>query len=113
MNLSLPSIAVAPEALNPHMGRRRQHGPRTACADRLSCPRVVVAVAPLHHDRRQLYDRLAKDVAQMKADIGNDIVGRRVVADARGGIAQIKATLIEFRERIDRLEFNEDGRKHA
>ena len=49
----------------------------------------------------------------MKADIGNDIVGRRVVADARGGIAQIKATLIEFRERIDRIEANEDGRKHA
>jgi hypothetical protein len=35
------------------------------------------------------------------------------VADARGDIAQIKATLIEFRERIDRIEANEDGRKHA
>jgi hypothetical protein len=32
---------------------------------------------------------------------------------ARGDIAQIKATLIEFRERIDRIEANEDGRKHA
>ena len=49
----------------------------------------------------------------MKADIGNDIAGRRAVADARGDIAQIKATLIEFRERIDRIEANEDGRKHA
>ena len=49
----------------------------------------------------------------MKADIGNDIAGRRAVADARGDIAQIKATLVEFRERIDRIEVNEDGRKHA
>jgi hypothetical protein len=55
----------------------------------------------------------AKDVAQLKADLGNDIAGRRAVADARGDIAQIKATLIEFRERIDRIEANEDGRKHA
>ena len=36
-----------------------------------------------------------------------------MVGDARGDIAQIKATLIEFRERIDRIEANEDGRKHA
>lgn len=56
---------------------------------------------------------VGKDVAQLKADIGNDIAGRRAVADARGDIAQIKATLIEFRERIDRIEDNEDGRKHA
>ncbi len=56
---------------------------------------------------------VGKDVAQLKADIGNDIAGRRAVADARGDIAQIKATLIEFRERIDRIEANEDGRKHA
>jgi len=55
----------------------------------------------------------AKDIAQLKAEIGNDIAGRRAVADARGDIAQIKATLVEFRERIDRLESNEDGRKHA
>ena len=56
---------------------------------------------------------VGKDVAQLKADIGNDIAGRRAVADARGDIAQIKATLVEFRERIDRIEANEDGRKHA
>lgn len=56
---------------------------------------------------------VGKDVAQLKADIGNDIAGRRAVADARGDIAQIKATLIEFRERIDRIEANQDGRKHA
>ena len=73
----------------------------------------MVALAPFHHDRRQLHDRLAKDVAHLKADLGNDIAGRRAVADARGDIAQIKATLIEFRERIDRIEANEDGRKHA
>ena len=56
---------------------------------------------------------VGKDVAQLKADIGNDIAGRRAVADARGDIAQIKATLVEFRDRIDRIEANEDGRKHA
>lgn len=55
----------------------------------------------------------AKDIAQLKAEIGNDIAGRRAVAEARGDIAQMKATLVEFRERIDRLEANEDGRKHA
>ena len=54
-----------------------------------------------------------KDVAQLKADIGNDITGRPAVADARGDIAQIKATLVEFRERIDRIEANEDGRSRA
>jgi len=56
---------------------------------------------------------VGKDVAQLKAETGNEIAGRRAVADARGDIAQIKATLIEFRERIDRIEANEDGRKHA
>ena len=52
-------------------------------------------------------------MAQLKADIGNDMPERRAVADARGGIAQINATLIEFREPIERIEANEDGRKHA
>ncbi len=56
---------------------------------------------------------VGKDVAQLKADIGNDIAGRRAVADARTDIAQMKATMAEFRERIDRIEANEDGRKHA
>jgi hypothetical protein len=55
----------------------------------------------------------AKDVVQLKADVGNDIAGRKVVAEARTDIAQMKATLAEFRERIDRLESHEDGRKHA
>lgn len=56
---------------------------------------------------------VGKDVAHLEAEIGNDIAGRRAVADARGDIAQIKATLVEFRERIDRIEANEDGRKHT
>lgn len=56
---------------------------------------------------------VGKDVAQLRADLGNDIAGRRAVAAVRGDIAQIKATLIEFRERIDRIEANVDTRKHA
>ena len=55
----------------------------------------------------------AKEIAQLKADISNDIAGRKVVAEARTDIGQIKATLIEFRERIDRLESHWDGHKHA
>jgi hypothetical protein len=53
----------------------------------------------------------AKEIAQLKSDVSNDIAGRRAVAEAREDIARIKATLTEFRERIDRLETHEDGRK--
>jgi ABC-type multidrug transport system fused ATPase/permease subunit len=55
----------------------------------------------------------AKEITAIKEDVSNDIAGRRVVAEARTDIAQIKATMGEFRERIDRIEANEDGRKHA
>lgn len=55
----------------------------------------------------------AKEITAIKEDVSNDIAGRRVVAEARTDIAQIKATMGEFRERIDRLESNEDGRRHA
>ncbi|MCA3561815.1 MAG: hypothetical protein IOC82_12385 [Aestuariivirga sp.] len=55
----------------------------------------------------------AKDILAIKADVSNDIAGRKVVADARTDIAHIKATMVEFRERIDRLENNEDGRRHT
>lgn len=55
----------------------------------------------------------AKEIAQIKSDVSNDIAGRRAVAEAREDIARIKATLAEFRERIDRLESHEDGRKRA
>ena len=55
----------------------------------------------------------AKEIVALKADVSNDIAGRKVVAEARTDIAQIKATMAEFRERIDRIEANEDGRKHA
>jgi hypothetical protein len=55
----------------------------------------------------------AKEISAIKTDVSNDIAGRKVVAEARTDIAQIKATLAEFRERIDRLESHEDGRKHA
>lgn len=54
-----------------------------------------------------------REVAALKADVSNDIAGRRVVAEARTDIAQIKATIGEFRERIERIEAIEDGRKHA
>jgi len=53
----------------------------------------------------------AKEIAKLKADVSNDIAGRRAVAEAREDIACIKVTLAEFRERIDRLESHEDGRK--
>lgn len=55
----------------------------------------------------------AKEITAIKEDVSNDIAGRRVVAEARTDIAQIKATMGELRERIDRLESNEDGRKHT
>jgi hypothetical protein len=54
-----------------------------------------------------------KEINDIKADVSNDIAGRRVVAEARTDIAQMKATLGELRERIDRLENNEDGRRRA
>ena len=54
-----------------------------------------------------------EEIVALKADVSNDIAGRKVVAEARTDIAQIKATLAEFRERIDRIEANQDGRKHA
>ena len=62
---------------------------------------------------RQTLTANAKEIVALKADVSNDIAGRKVVAEARTDIAQIKATLAEFRERIDRLESHEDGRKHA
>jgi len=55
----------------------------------------------------------ARDIADLKADIDNDIAGRRAVAETKTDVAQMKATLAEFRERIDRIEDIEDGRKHA
>ena len=55
----------------------------------------------------------AKEISAIKIEISNDIAGRKVVAEARTDIAQIKATLGEFRERIDRLESNQDGRSRA
>jgi hypothetical protein len=55
----------------------------------------------------------AKEIGAIKIEISNDIAGRKVVAEARTDIAQIKATVGEFRERIDRLESNEDGRSRT
>jgi hypothetical protein len=54
-----------------------------------------------------------KEITQIKSDVSNDIAGRRAVAEAREDIARIKATLAEFRERVDRLESHEDRRKSA
>ena len=112
MNPSLPSIAVAPEALTLTwvvVG--------SIVVELLVLIVFLVRVSWWLSHRFTMIDAsfmtVGKDVAQLKADIGNDIAGRRAVADARGDIAQIKATLVEFRERIDRIEANEDGRKHA
>ena len=112
MNPSPPSIAVAPESLTLTwvvVG--------SIVIELLVLIVFLVRVSWWLSHRFTMIDAsfmtVGKDVAQLKADIGNDIAGRRAVADARGDIAQIKATLIEFRERIDRIEANEDGRKHA
>ncbi len=112
MNPSPPSIAVAPEALTLTwvvVG--------SIVIELLVLIVFLVRVSWWLSHRFTMIDAsfmtVGKDVAQLKADIGNDIAGRRAVADARGDIAQIKATLIEFRERIDRIEANEDVRKHA
>ena len=112
MNPSQPSITVAPEALTLTwvvVG--------SIVLELLVLIVFLVRVSWWLSHRFTMIDAsfmtVGKDVAQLKADIGNDIAGRRAVADARGDIAQIKATLIEFRERIDRIEANEDGRKHA
>jgi hypothetical protein len=51
----------------------------------------------------------AKEIGAIKIDVSNDIAGRKVVAEARTDIAQIKATLGEFRERIDRFEATRTG----
>jgi hypothetical protein len=56
---------------------------------------------------------MAKEIAQLKSDVSNDIAGRRAVAEAREDIARVKATLAEFRERIDRLGSHEDGQKRV
>ena len=112
MNPSLPSIAVSPEVLTLTwvvVG--------SIVVELLVLIVFLVRVSWWLSHRFTMIDAsfmtVGKDVAQLKADIGNDIAGRRAVADARGNIAQIKATRIEFRERIDRIEANEDGRKHA
>jgi len=112
MNPSQPSIAIAPEALTLTwvvVG--------SIVLELLVLIVFLVRVSWWLSHRFTMIDAsfmtVGKDVAQLKADIGNDIAGRRAVAAARGDIAQIKATLVEFRERIDRIETNEDGRKHA
>ncbi len=112
MNPSLPSIAIAPEALTLTwvvVG--------SIVLELLVLIVFLVRVSWWLSHRFTMIDAsfitVGKDVTQLKADLGNDIAGRRAVADARGDIAQIKATLVEFRERIDRIEANEDGRRHA
>jgi hypothetical protein len=112
MNPSTPSIAVAPEALTLTwvvVGN--------IVIELLVLIVFLVRVSWWLSHRFTMIDAgfmsVGRDVAHLEAEIGNDIAGRRAVADARGDIAQIKATLIEFRERIDRIETNEDGRRHA
>lgn len=46
----------------------------------------------------------SREIAQIRSDVGNDIAGRRVVAEARTDIASIKATVADLRERVERLE---------
>ncbi len=104
------------------MEATRSPAPFTAALE-LVAPRVLalivflVRVAWWLSQRFTLIDATlaanAKEIIALKADVSNDIAGRKVVAEARTDIAQMKATLAEFRDRIDRIEANEDGRKHA
>lgn len=55
----------------------------------------------------------AREAAAIKADVSNDIAGRKVVAKARTDIAQIKTMLMALRERVDRLERPSPRRGHA
>ena len=55
----------------------------------------------------------AREIAGVKADVSNDIAGRKVVAEARTDIALIKAAVAEFRERLDRIEAAQDARRQA
>ena len=55
----------------------------------------------------------AREAAAIKADVSNDIAGRKVVAKARTDIAQIKTMLMALRERVDRLERSSPRRGHA
>ena len=55
----------------------------------------------------------AKEITAIKEDVSNDIAGRRVLAEPPPDNPQSKAPRGKYRERIDRLESNEDGRKHA
>lgn len=112
MNPSPPSIAVAPEALTLTwvVGG-------SIVIELLVLIVFLVRVSWWLSHRFTMIDATlaanAKEITAIKEDVSNDIAGRRVVAEARTDIAQIKATMGEFRERIDRLESNEDGRKHA
>ncbi|MBE7183816.1 MAG: hypothetical protein INR68_05370 [Methylobacterium mesophilicum] len=54
---------------------------------------------------------LNKDVAQLKADVGNDIAGRKVVAETKNDLVEMKTALRDMRERVGRLENHEDGRR--
>lgn len=54
---------------------------------------------------------VGKDVAQLKADISNDIAGRRVVAETRNDITELKTGFKDIRERVGRLEEHEDERR--
>jgi hypothetical protein len=112
MNPSPPSIAVAPEALT-----LTWVVAGSLILELLVLIVFLVRVAWWLSQRFTLIDATltanAKEIGAIKVDVSNDIAGRKVVAEARTDIAQMKATLAEFRERIDRLESNEDGRKHA
>lgn len=56
------------------------------------------------------FGTLAKDVTQLKADVSNDIAGRRVVAETRNDLVEMKTALRDIRDRVSRLEDHEDQR---
>ena len=81
-----PSIAVAPKALT-----RTWVVVGSIVVELLVLIVFLVRVSWWLSHRFTMIDAsfmtVGKDVAQLKADIGSDIAGRRAVADARGDIA--------------------------
>lgn len=54
----------------------------------------MVALGPVYKHRCELRPT-AKEIAQLTTDVGNDIAGRRAIAEEREDIARVKATLTE------------------
>jgi hypothetical protein len=59
------------------------------------------------------FAQVGKELTRLETEIGNDIAGRRAVAESRNDIAELKVGLKNTSERLARLEENEDERRKA